>query len=214
MKIWDISRTLSDDFAEWPGDTPFHFELTRKIAQGATVNLGTVTMSVHNGTHADARFHFESDGETIERVSLETYFGRALIVDLTRDFSGGEKDLIQIDMLQPYSTPIGEASRLLVKTGVWSDSTIFPKKIPVIGPDVAEWLKGRGVKLLGVDLPSVDAIDAKVLRNHHVLARGGIAIIESLDLSGVEPGVYNFAALPLKIAGGDGAPVRAIVWRE
>jgi arylformamidase len=214
MKIWDISRTLSNDFAEWPGDTPFDFRLTRKIEDGATVNLGTTTTSVHNGTHADARFHFERDGQTIERAPLANYFGRAVIVDLTKDLSAGEKDLIRIDMLQPHSTLIGEASRLLIKTGVWSDSTVFPEKIPVIGPDVPEWLQARGVKLLGVDLPSVDAIDAKVLRNHHALARAGIAIIESLDLSGVESGVYNFAALPLKIAGGDGAPVRAIVWRE
>jgi len=214
MKIWDISRTLSNDFAEWPGDTPFDFRLTRKIADGATVNLGTATMSVHNGTHADARFHFESNDETIERAPLENYFGRAAIVDLTKDFSGGAKDLIQIDMLEPHSTLIREASRLLVKTGVWIDSTVFPKKIPVLAPDVAEWLRARGVKLLGVDLPSMDAIDAKVLQNHHALARAGIVIIESLDLSDVESGVYNFVALPLKIAGGDGAPVRAIVWRE
>ena len=214
MKIWDISRTLSDDFAEWPGDAPFHFELTKKIAQGEPVNLGTVRMSVHNGTHSDARFHFDSDGQTIEQVPLENYFGRAVMVDLTTDFFAGDKELINIDSLQAHADAIAETSRVLIKTGVWSDSTVFPQKIPVIAENVAEWLQARGVKLLGMDLPSADGIDAKVLRNHHACARAGIAIIESLDLSGVETGVYNFAALPLKIAGGDGAPLRAIVWRD
>ncbi len=212
MRIWDISRTLSGGFAEWPGDTPFHFELTKKIARGEAVNLGAVRMSVHNGIHADGRFPLDPKGQTIEQAALENYFGRAVIVDLTTDFSPGYRELIKIASLQAHAGAIAETSRVLIKTGVLSDSTIFPKKIPVIAEDAAEWMEARGVKLLGVDLPLANAIDAKVLRNHHALAHAGIAINEFLDLSGVEAGVYNFAALPLKIAGGDGAPLRAIVW--
>ena len=68
--------------------------------------------------------------------------------------------------------------------------------------------------LLGVDLPSVDEIDSKSLQNHNALAQAGLAIVESLDLSDVLPGIYNFAALPLKIAGADGAPARAVLWRD
>jgi arylformamidase len=75
-------------------------------------------------------------------------------------------------------------------------------------------MRGRGVTLLGLDLPSVDALDSKELRNHHALAAADIAIVEGLDLGAVEAGVYLLAALPLKIIGGDGAPVRAILWRE
>ncbi len=86
MKIWDISRTLSDNFAEWPGDEPFHYRLTREIAKGETVNLGAITMSVHNGTHADARFHFDPKGESIEKAPLDTYLGRATVVDLAQTF--------------------------------------------------------------------------------------------------------------------------------
>jgi arylformamidase len=97
---------------------------------------------------------------------------------------------------------------------VWSDSRIFPEWIPVIALDVAEWLGKRDVKLLGLDLPSVDAIDAKILVNHHALAAAGIAIVESLDLSEVEAGTYHFSALPLRISGGDAAPVRAILWQD
>jgi arylformamidase len=215
MKIWDISRTLSNEFAEWPGDEPFHYHLTNEIAKGASVNLGAVNMSVHNGTHADARFHFETNGESIEKAPLGLYLAPATVVDLSQSFSRlKEKHLITIDDLRPDAEEIAATSRLLVKTGRWSDSTVFPQKIPVLAADVPVWLQKNGVKLLGVDLPSVDDIDSKSLQNHHALARAGIAIIESLDLSDVTPGVYNLAALPLKIAGADGAPVRAVLWRD
>jgi len=215
MKIWDISRTLTNDFAEWPGDEPFHYRLMKQIAMGATVNLGALSMSVHNGTHADARFHFDPKGESIEKAPLGTYLGRATVVDLAQTFSQSkEKHLITREDLRPQAEDIAATSRLLIKTGRWSDSTIFPDRIPVVAADVPAWLQKNGVKLLGVDLPSVDDIDSKSLQNHNALAQAGVAIVESLDLSDVLPGIYNFAALPLKIAGADGAPTRAVLWRD
>jgi arylformamidase len=214
MKIWDISRTLSDDLAPWPGDTPFHFELPARLGENAVVNVGAIRMSVHNGSHADARFHFEQDGWTIEQARLETYLGPAVVVDVSKAVQRSDRQEIEIHDLDGRANDLAKTSRLLLKTGVWPNNTVFPKAIPVIAPDVAEWLQARGVGLIGLDLPSVDRIDAKVLHNHHALARCGIAIVESLDLTAVEPGVYNFAALPLKIAGGDAAPVRAALWRD
>ena len=215
MKIWDISRTLSNDLAEWPGDEPFRFRLTNEIAKGASVNLGAITMSVHNGTHADARFHFDPKGESIEKAPLDAYVGRATVVDLAQSFvRSKQKYLITTEDLKPHAENIAATSRLLVKTGRWSDSRVFPNQIPVIAADVPAWLQKNGVMLLGVDLPSMDEIDSKSLQNHHALARAGIAIVESLDLSEVASGIYGFAALPLKIAGGDGAPMRAVLWRD
>jgi arylformamidase len=215
MRIWDISRTLSDDLASWPGDTPFQFVFTGTIAGGSSVNLGAIKTSVHNGTHGDARFHFDSKGETIEKAELELYLGPATVVDLAQGFSHSkEKHLITVEDLQPHAEEIAKTSRLLVKTDRWSDSTVFPNQIPVIAADVPTWLQKNGVKLLGLDLPSVDEVDSKSLQNHHALARAGIAIVESLDLSRVGFGIYNLAALPLKIAGCDGAPIRAVLWRD
>ena len=214
MKFWDISRTLSNEVAPWPGDTPFQFQLTGKIAEGSSVNLGAIKTSVHNGTHADARFHFETEGETIEKAPLEIYMGRAVVVDLAEAFLGSSgKHLITTEDLWSHSEEIAETSRLLIKTGRWSDPTVFPNQIPVIAADVPQWSQKNGVKLLGLDLPSVDEIDSKSLPNHHALARAGIAIIESLDLKNVGTGIYNLVALPLKIAGGDAAPLRAVLWR-
>lgn len=213
MQIFDISRVLSNDLAPWPGDTPFHFELKWKMAEGATVNVGAVRMGVHNGTHADAPFHFEQGADTIERMPLEIYLGDAVVVDLTKQFETDRSRQIAVADLESCSDALERAQRLLLKTGVWKDSKVFPDWIPVIAPDVPEWLRARQVKLIGLDLPSVDSIDAKKLVNHYALAAANIAIVESLDLSGVDPGMYHFSALPLRISGGDAGPVRAILWR-
>ena len=211
MKIFDISRPLFNGLAPWPGDTAFRFDLKWRIAEGATVNVGAVTMGVHNGSHADAPFHFEEGAAPIDRIPLETYVGEAVVVDLTNRFANGENREITI---ADIGAAADSAPRLLLKTGVWSDPKIFPETIPVIARDVPKWLEERKVKLLGIDIPSVDPIDAKVLVNHHALAAANIAIVESLDLSEVEAGVYHFSALPLRINGGDAAPVRAILWRD
>ena len=208
MQIIDISRALSNDLAPWPGDTPFHYELKWKITEGATVNVGAVKMGVHNGTHADAVFHFDPKGATIERAELSAFFGPAIVAEVTNS------PTIEISHLERWENTLRAAPRLLLKTGAWRDSNVFPEEVPTISREVPSWLQARGVKLLGLDVPSVDAIDSKDLHNHRALAEARIAIIESLDLSGVEEGRYEFAALPIKIEGGDAAPVRAILWRE
>lgn len=214
MKIFDVSRPLFNGLAPWPGDTAFHYELKWKMTEGATVNVGAIQMGVHNGSHADAPFHFQEGAVTIEQMPLDTYLGSAVVVDLTAKFQNERRGEISVDDLEPGRTALAAAPRLLLKTGVWKDSKIFPPWIPVMAPGVPDWLKEQGVKLIGLDLPSADTIEAKVLVNHHALAAAGIAIVESLDLSGVEAGNYHFAALPLRIASGDAAPVRAILWRD
>src|SRR5690242_8777222 len=123
MKIWDISRTLSDECAEWPGDERFRYRLTGEIAKGGSVSLGAITMSVHNGTHADARFHFDANGASIEKAPLDIYLGRATVVDLAQTFSQSrDKHLITLEDVKPHAEDIAATSRLLVKTGRWPDS--------------------------------------------------------------------------------------------
>src|SRR2546423_11872921 len=87
MKIFDISRPLFNGLAPWPGDTAFDFALKWKMAEGATVNVGAVTMGVHNGSHADAPFHFQQGATTIEQMPLETYVGEAGVVDLNNQIA-------------------------------------------------------------------------------------------------------------------------------
>jgi arylformamidase len=214
MQLFDISRTLSAKIAPWPGDVGFEFKLNGKIPEGSTVNVGMMSMSLHNGTHADARFHFEQDGWTMEQAQLEVYLGPAVVADLSSKYRDGAMPPMTLEDIAQWGDELRAAPRLLLKTNVWRDSAVFPREIPTIAADVPAWLQARGVKLLGFDVPSVDRIDSKGLRNHHAIAAAGINILESLDLSRIAAGRYNVAAFPLKIEGADGSPVRAILWRE
>ena len=218
MQIFDITRTLSADLPAWPGDKSFRYQVNGRIADGLNVNVGSIEMSLHNGTHGDARYHFDDNGWTMEQAKLETYFGPAVVVDLSERYANATATprlpQIQIADLEDAAADLRSAGRLLLKTGVWRDPKVFPDVIPTVARGVPEWLQSLGVKLLGLDVPSVDEIDAKELVNHHAIGAAGISIVESLDLSAVGGGRYNFVALPLKIAGGDGSPLRAILWRD
>ena len=210
--IWDISRPLTNNLAPWPGDTPFRYELMWRLSETCSVNVGALSMSAHGGTHADAPFHFQGEGAAIDSVPLENYIGPAVVIDLAEKFSRAQP-FIAIAHLEHARPQIVETRRVLLKTNCFPDPARFPDWIPLLKSEAIAWLSELRVVLLGIDVPSVDPIEAKVLANHQALAGGKIAIIESLDLSEIEAGVYQFAALPLKIVGGDAAPVRALLWR-
>ena len=202
-RIIDISLPLDETLAGWPGDTPYRFTLAWSRALGATVNVGRVESSIHAGTHVDAPFHFHDAAPTVEALGLAPFLGPAVVVDVTG------RSPIQIGDIE--AAPLEAAPRLLLRTGGWPDHSRFPESIPTLAPDVPAYLHGRGVLLIGFDLPSVDAIDSKDLPIHHALGSFGIAILEGLDLGNVRPGTYELIALPLKLAGADGSPVRAVL---
>lgn len=164
-----------------------------------------MTTSLHTGTHADAPFHFNSEAETIEQLDINVYIGDCIIVDCRGQEVMTAQTLEPIDFLG--------AKRVLLRT-VEQLGEEFPGTIPVIHPDVAPFLKERGVILLGIDNPSVDPLDSKEVLAHHKLYEHGIHILEGLDLRHVQQGLYELIALPLKIAGADGAPVRAVVRKK
>jgi arylformamidase len=203
VKIYDVSRPLHDGLACWPGDAPYRFQWSWKRSAGASVNVGQISLSVHAGTHADAPYHFDGAGATIDALPLTAYLGPARVIDVRGQTLIRRAHLLPCDL---SATP-----RLLLRTDAWTDPTRFPETIPVVDSDVPDWLGERGVVLLGVDVPSVDPIDSKNLANHHALGRNQIAILESLLLKDVPAGVYELVALPLRLAGADGAPVRAIL---
>ena len=209
--LHDISRPLHATTAPWPGDTAFDYHLTWRMEAGASVNVGAITMGTHNGTHADAPFHYLPDGERIDALDLSLYVGPAVVADVMAAGWSITRDALA-DAARSLGTK-GNVTRLLLKTGSWPDSTRFPERIPTLAPDVPAWLGEHGVRLLGLDVPSVDTIDSQELPVHHALAAAGVCILESLDLSAVAPGEYELIALPLRILGGDASPVRAVLRR-
>ena len=104
-----------------------------------------------------------------------------------------------------------QAPRVLFSTGTFPDPTQFNEDYAALDPALIEWLAGHGVKLVGIDTPSVDLFDSKDLPTHHAVLRHDMAILEGLILEDVPPGVYELIALPLKLVGFDGSPVRAVL---
>jgi arylformamidase len=203
MKLIDISRPLKRDTPTWPGDTPFNYEVSWSKEESGSVNVGKITMSIHTGTHVDAPFHFDNEGRKIVDLDLMLYVGEAKVVDV----SG--RETITVDDFNSVS--LEGIKRLLLRTNSWENEDTFPTKISSLHPDLPEFLSSKGIKLIGVDVPSVDPLDSKKLLAHHALHERDIHILEGLDLFGVEPGNYELIAMPLKIEGADGSPVRAVL---
>lgn len=201
--LYDITTPITPDLAEWPGDTPYRYEWVAKLSEGASVNLGTVTLSVHLGTHMDAPFHYSDEGKTVEQIDPGVFIGPALVVDVRGRALITVSDLAGIDLT---GTP-----RILFKTDAWQERSRFPETIPLLDAELPEYLHSQGVILVGMDVPSLDHLDSKDLPIHHALGCAGITILESLLLSYVPPGRYELVALPLKLVGADGSPVRAIL---
>ncbi len=202
-KIYDISMPLTESLASWPGDIPFTRTIGNRISQGSTINLSAISMSVHMGTHADAPNHFMEGGATVDAIDPSVFIGPALVVDVRG------QDRVSAAVFQ--SLDLAGSPRVLLKTGSWTDHTRFPTSIPVLDEDVPQHLAERGVVLIGVDIPSVDPLDSKTLSIHHKLGAAGIHILECLDIADVSAGRYELIALPLRIEGADGSPVRAIL---
>lgn len=202
----DISRPLHTGAPNWPGDLPTDFRLGMRIADGKPCNLGQLRLSVHNGTHADAPFHYNDHGLKIDELPPELFIGPARVIDarghtaFTRELFAG---------LTPGE--LAATPRLLFRTDVWLDRDIFPTVWPLLEPDLPAWLAQQGVRLLGLDLPSVDPLTNTDMAIHHLMDAAGVLILESLDLREAEPGIYELIALPLKLRGADGSPVRAVL---
>jgi arylformamidase len=207
MNAWiDISQRLDEKVAVWPGDTPFSYRVTWSKEDSGSVNVGQITMSTHTGTHIDAPFHFDDEGKRVIDLDLDLYIGPARVIHQPNNKKIGINELQCVNL--------EGVTRLLIYTGAWKDRTVFPETIPYIEPELAPYLSERGVRLIGVDLPSVDPLDSKELPAHHELMRYGIHILEGIILDHVAPGDYELSALPLPLAEADGSPVRAVLKKK
>ncbi|MGG3468686.1 arylformamidase [Neobacillus pocheonensis] len=204
MSSWiDVSQRLDNNIVVWPGDTPFNYQVSWSKEESGSVNVGQITMSAHTGTHIDAPFHFDNDGKKVIELDLDLYMGKARVIHL--------RDLTSIGVKELSSLELEGVTRLLIRTDAWKDRSVFPLSIPPIEPELASYLSELGVRLIGLDLPSVDPIDSKELSAHHELARHNIHILEGLVLDDVSPGDYELVALPLPLVEADGSPVRAVL---
>ena len=202
--VRDISVAVDESTPEWPGDTPFSCGWPWQMSAGASVNVSTVTLSPHVGTHADAPLHVRDGWAGSHELPLDAFMGPAVVCSV----GGPSRELELTDL---PSLPGGRIERLLLKTGRTIVQGTFPESWPALSTRAVAELLGRGLRLLGVDAPSVDLRDSKTLEVHYALFTGGAYNLENLDLSAVQDGAYELVALPLRVHGLDAAPARAVL---
>ena len=192
----------------WPDDSPPSQEFVSHTDRGDPSTVSRWELSSHTGTHADARMHFIPGGWTIEALDLSRCVGPCRVVDLTHlEGHVGRADL--------EAAEVAGTARLLLKTRN-SDLALlggegFSEDYAAVSLEAAEYLVEIGVETLGVDYLSVEPFENKEFYTHHALLGADVVVLEGLVLAGVEPGEYFLACLPLKLAGSDGSPARAIL---
>ena len=201
--IYDISPPITENMPVWPGDTPPSREVLLDMKKGDNLTLSTLHGTVHLGAHADGPNHYGRDARTIDQQSLDIYLGSCQVikVDVPRN-TRITMDMIPIDITEP---------RVLFSTGTFPDPNQWNDDFAALAPELIDSLAGKGVKLIGIDAPSVDLFESKDLPAHHMFLQHDLAILEGIVLEGVPDGVYELIALPLKLVGFDASPVRAIL---
>lgn len=201
--LHDLSPPISPALAVWPGDTPPSREVLLDLAKGDSVTLSTLRSTVHLGSHADAPSHYGLHAPDISESALSRFIGLCEVVRVTVEPAG---------QVTPAMLPATfRAPRVLVATGTNPDPGVFNEHFASLAPETVDRLADAGIVLVGTDTPSVDPPDSKDLPAHRRCLAHGIYILEGLLLAGVPPDVYELIALPLRLVGFDGSPVRAVL---
>jgi arylformamidase len=205
----DISVPLHSGMVHWPGDPEPSFERISEIAQGAAANVTMCRMTAHTGTHMDAPCHFLDGQSGIDRFPLELALGPARVIEVP--------DVSVLGRAQLGSKNIQPGERVLFKTRNsnrrWDDQD-FDTGFVAVDASGARFLADRRVPLVGVDYLSVGLFQGDGVQTHHILLTSGMWILEGLNLAAVPEGEYELVCLPLRIAGCDGSPARAILRKK
>lgn len=205
--LYDVSRTIGGTAPVYPGDPPFGLSTLCDIGPGCPFRLQRLeNWTGHVLTHVDAPRHFHRDGATLDAIALDRWMGPALLVAF-----GGDA----IDAAFVRSLEFRPGDSVLFKTrhsGPFRDTTYDPAHVHLTRCG-AEALVERGANLVGTDYLSVDRFGDDEFPAHRTLLGQGVLILEGADFAAVSPGRYELMAFPLKLADGDGSPVRAVLAR-
>lgn len=208
-RIHDVSLPLRDGGVVYPGDPAIRIGVHTAVARGDPANVSTLALGSHSGTHVDAPVHFLAGGDTVDRLPLERLVGPAVVLDVSGGVGGiGAEELAEHDL--------ADRSRVLLRTGnaVLLRRGEFSPRYRVLTLGGVRYLLDRGVELVGVDTLSVEEFGSADFPVHRLLLEAGVVIVEGLDLSAIPAGRYGLICLPLRLAGLDGSPARAVLTEE
>lgn len=201
----DISPEISSALSVFPGDVKFRRNIAYDMVKGDHMTLSSIESTLHIGAHADGPCHYQKGGEGIGERSLDYYMGSCQVIDVSRLVRRG--GTVLADDFKKFNI---ETSRILIKTDSCRHDT-WSSDFVSLSTGLMKYLVKSGVKLVGIDTPSIDAVDSRDLDCHQLVAENNMAILEGLDLAYVDEGKYQLIALPLKIKNGDASPVRAVL---
>jgi len=203
MKIYDLSPEISEDMAVYKNksDKKPKLTVTRTLKEGA--NESKLDIYVHTGSHVDAPYHVLENGKTIEKISLDKFMGKAVVLDFTK----AEGSITKKNFLKKIFFLTNHI--VLLKTKNKNEKT-FNFEFTYLEKSGAEYLASKRIKAVGIDSLGIER-NQPAHETHKIFARNGIPIFEGLNLSKVKQGRYFFYGLPLKIKKGDGSPIRAVL---
>lgn len=204
--VYDVSLPVMAGGLVYPGNPEIEIEAQQAIARGAGANVSRVCFGSHTGTHVDAPKHFFDEGAGVDALPLDVLMGEAMLIAVGADVRAVTAEHLQMHELKGHS-------RVLIKTrnSTFIRAREFVRDYTYLAPDAAQYLVDLGVKLVGVDYLSVEQFHSGHHRTHLTLLGAGVIIIEGLDLSAPPMGPYELRCLPLRLAGLDGAPARAVL---
>ncbi len=207
----DVTLPYNRDIPAWPGEPKPEISRLKSMDRGDDANVTHIDAAVHYGTHVDAPVHFIDGAAGIDSIPTEVLIGPVTVVGLP------DADIIDAAVLATSPLPAG-CERVLFKprnSGLWAEPDHpFDRGYVAIAPDAAEALVAAGVRLVGVDYLSVEPFESEDFATHRLLLGAEVVIVEGLDLRAAEPGSYEMACLPMKLAGADGAPARVVLWTD
>jgi arylformamidase len=206
-KLLDVSVPLTAGLPVYPGNPAFELQPIKRIAEGGSSNVSRLVMGTHTGTHVDAPLHFFDGAAGVDELPVNLLLGRARVVEIPRRGGIAAADL--------EAAGLREDLRVLLKTSnsaLWNAGG-FREDYTHLTDSGARYLVEQGVKVVGVDYLSVEQFKKAGAPAHRALLSAGVIIIEGLNLSDAEAGMYEMYCLPLRVAGGDGAPARVILKR-
>lgn len=202
--LYDITPVIGPELAVFPGDTPFERKVSVGFDDGVNYLASSIHGTVHLGAHVDAPNHYARGAEGIDRRSLDYYLGdcQVITVELPRGSRIEPKHLERVAI---------RAKRVLFKTRSFPNPNRWNGDFNALSAPLVRMLSEQGVVLVGIDTPSIDPAEDKILESHQVVSEKNMAILEGIVLDQVPDGVYTLIALPLKIRDADASPVRAVL---
>ena len=231
--IIDLSHSYSDKTVYWVTAKEFELDTVFKgqTDKGFYYAANNFSTAEHGGTHIDAPIHFAENAQTVDQIPLEKLIGHAIKIDVTEKCSNNPDYLISIEDFKNWElrngSKIPNGSIVLIETGF---SKYYPDKqkylgtdergdhavkllhFPGLSPEAATWLvENRQINSIGIDTPSIDYGQSEFFKSHVILLEKNIPAFENLtNLNKLPSDGFEIIALPMKIEGGSGAPLRII----